>query len=431
MLKLILALLLVTTQLSAMENYFWLTHSERSLAFPGDILRFFGRDTLWGPVHSNGWIATQNVGGLPVAIGPVSTAMSGFAPGSPNPPMQFLGGAPEFNAGDIVFPDSLTYLRETALEQGTYIYEPLHEWYCIVLDSIARFYYYPLGTERDTTTAEYFDIQLDSFRRVIFVDGKLDIRGILAARGHQLHLGCSQDIRIVDNIMIRNTNMQNGTLPDGADSRIALASEQGIYIANTWENGRENRAQGSDVVITAFLFAMGTHFQMEQMNDVGDPYIGPSPDERGNIVLTGGITQYHRGYVHRSNRGGSGYNKIYHYDARNRLWRTGVFEPIDPLEEDWVSPVDNPLFPAQFTLSVAPNPFNASTTIRFTLPQMQSVRVRVYDVQGREVMQLADRQYPAGSHVMQFDGESLASGVYFLRLETLGQIETRKLMLIK
>jgi len=437
--RLTLALLplMFVTQLWALDNYQWLTNLETSQQFPGDVSRFFGRDTLYGPTHSNDWIATQNVGGLPVAYTRISTSMPNFRAGSPVPAFSFRGGDPIFNAREIAFPDSLTYLRSTALEQDHYLHVESHEWYCIVDGTNARFYHYTEGTVRDTTINEFVDIPLNSFRTVIFVDGKLDLRGVLAPQGCQLHLGCSQDIRLIDNIMIEGTNQTNGALPAGTTSRIALASERNINVANTWENGRENRTgtppNNRDIVVTAFVFAIGGSFQMEQMNDVNDPYISPTnPDERGNLVLTGGVTQHNRGYVHRSNRGGTGYNKVYHYDERNRRWRTGVFEPIDPFEEDVISSdADDALFPKQFTLAVSPNPFNASTTIRFTLPNAGLVHVRVFDVQGREVMQLADQQYAAGSHVLQFDGAALASGVYFLSFQSADNLSTHKLLLLK
>ncbi len=431
--------LLFATQLWAMDNYFWLTNLETSWNFPGDVVRFFGRDTLWGPVHSNDWIATQNVGGLPVACEFVSTSKPSFRQGSPNPEFDFnyCGGTPIFNAREIPFPNGLPYLRETAQEQNQFLFVEGHEWYGSVNGTQARFYHYPEGTVGDTTIDDYVDIPLNSFRTVIFIDGKLDLRGVLASQGCQLHLGCSQNIRLVDNLMIEGTNMSTGSLPEGATSRMAIASERNVFVANTWENGRENKTgqapNNRDIVVTAFVFAVLGSFQMEQMNDVGDPYISPTnPDERGNLVLTGGVTQYYRGYVHRSNRGGTGYNKVYHYDERNRRWRTGVFEPIDPFEEDVIySDADDALFPKQFLLNVAPNPFNASTTIRFTLPSAGLVRTRVFDVQGREVMQLADQQYAAGSHVMQFDGSSLSSGVYFLSFQANNILSTHKLLLLK
>ncbi len=64
-----------------------------------------------------------------------------------------------------------------------------------------------------------------------------------------------------------------------------------------------------------------------------------------------------------------------------------------------------------------PNPFNPSTQIRFTLKESGKVSLKVYDVLGKEVANLADGYYEAGKHTAAFDGSSaiggLASGIYF------------------
>jgi len=435
----LLALLLTVQQLSALENHFWLTDGETSLTFPGDVIRFFGRDTLWGPTRSNDWMATQNVAGLPVFMSPPVTAQASFRPGSPNPAGQFLGGPPIFNAPIIAFPESLNFLRHDALEQERYLYVEGHEWYASVIQSQIRFYHWPEGTVLDTLTADFFEYPLNDFRQVFFVDGKIDIRGEMTVDECQLLLGASGDIRLIDNVLLAGTNLSNGALPAGATSRIALASEQSIVVGNSWKNGREGCTgpgglhDRCHVVITAFVFSLRGSFTFEQQNDVNDDYHSPvQPDERGNIVLTGGITQYRRGYTHRSNMGGTGYNKVFHYDERLRNWRTGIFEQIDPWRRDHeFTDVNEPLFPAQFTLAVSPNPFNASTTIRYTLPEAAHVRAVVYDVTGRAVTELMDNLAAAGSHTLQFDGANLSSGVYFLRFTAGEQISTHKLLLIK
>lgn len=84
----------------------------------------------------------------------------------------------------------------------------------------------------------------------------------------------------------------------------------------------------------------------------------------------------------------------------------------------------------------APNPFNPATAIRFTLPHAAHARVRVFDVSGALVRTLADRDYPAGTHSLTWDGtddrgRNLASGAYFYRLEADGTREARKLILLK
>ncbi len=78
-----------------------------------------------------------------------------------------------------------------------------------------------------------------------------------------------------------------------------------------------------------------------------------------------------------------------------------------------------------------PNPFNPSTVVRFTLQEATRVSVRVYDIAGREVLQLADRTFSAGTHGLTFDASSLPSGVYFYRLRTPDYSATRSMLLTK
>ncbi|MEP0547887.1 MAG: PA domain-containing protein [Rhodothermales bacterium] len=71
-----------------------------------------------------------------------------------------------------------------------------------------------------------------------------------------------------------------------------------------------------------------------------------------------------------------------------------------------------------FALDAAyPNPSADRTTIPFTLPTAQRVRLAVYDVLGREVAVLVDGARPAGEQAVTFDASALLSGVYVARLE--------------
>jgi hypothetical protein len=82
-----------------------------------------------------------------------------------------------------------------------------------------------------------------------------------------------------------------------------------------------------------------------------------------------------------------------------------------------------------------PNPFNPTTEIRYSVPTSGPVSLRVYDMMGREVETLVDRTQDAGSYVVTFNadrsGRSIASGVYFLRLEAGANAAIRKMLLVK
>ncbi len=78
-----------------------------------------------------------------------------------------------------------------------------------------------------------------------------------------------------------------------------------------------------------------------------------------------------------------------------------------------------------------PNPFNPSTTISFSLPERSTVTLRVYNILGQEVANLADGVFEAGRHEMAWDADNSASGIYFYRLTYKNQVLTRKMALIR
>jgi hypothetical protein len=86
--------------------------------------------------------------------------------------------------------------------------------------------------------------------------------------------------------------------------------------------------------------------------------------------------------------------------------------------------------------AAAPNPFASATRFAYTLPRAGRHRLAVFDVQGREVSLLADDVRAAGSYTGRWDGRdarghALPSGVYFLRLESQGRVETQKLVIAR
>jgi hypothetical protein len=88
--------------------------------------------------------------------------------------------------------------------------------------------------------------------------------------------------------------------------------------------------------------------------------------------------------------------------------------------------------PATYSLSQNyPNPFNPSTTIKFELPRSSEVRLSVFDMLGREVTTLVNEKRDAGVHEVKCDGSSLASGVYFYRLQAGEFTQTKPLLLLR
>jgi len=83
-----------------------------------------------------------------------------------------------------------------------------------------------------------------------------------------------------------------------------------------------------------------------------------------------------------------------------------------------------------------PNPFNPQTEARFELAVAGHARLSIYDVTGRLVATLVDESLGAGPQARIWQGRDdagrpLPSGAYYLRLETAGRIDHRKVMLLK
>ena len=78
-----------------------------------------------------------------------------------------------------------------------------------------------------------------------------------------------------------------------------------------------------------------------------------------------------------------------------------------------------------------PNPFAASTTVRYGLDRTQRVRLAVYDVLGREVALLAEGVRSQGTHRVVFDAGALPSGVYLFRLTAGGAAQVRRATLLR
>jgi hypothetical protein len=84
----------------------------------------------------------------------------------------------------------------------------------------------------------------------------------------------------------------------------------------------------------------------------------------------------------------------------------------------------------------APNPFNPATRIAFTIPETCHVKLVVYDVAGREVRALLNRRLPADRYEVMWDGKnnrgaSVASGIYFYRIDAGRHTASRKMVLLR
>jgi hypothetical protein len=78
-----------------------------------------------------------------------------------------------------------------------------------------------------------------------------------------------------------------------------------------------------------------------------------------------------------------------------------------------------------------PNPFNPTTKISFDIPKSNFTTLKIYNTLGELVSTLVDGNLEAGTHAYDFNASSLASGIYYYRLESGSFTETQKMSLIK
>ena len=78
-----------------------------------------------------------------------------------------------------------------------------------------------------------------------------------------------------------------------------------------------------------------------------------------------------------------------------------------------------------------PNPFNPGTRIDYRLAERSTIRVRVCDILGREVVSLTNGPEDAGEHSVYFDGSNLASGVYVYTLRSSSSVLSRRMLLLR
>jgi hypothetical protein len=122
-------------------------------------------------------------------------------------------------------------------------------------------------------------------------------------------------------------------------------------------------------------------------------------------------------YISANTAGDSVY--VYHVRAYVSFGPTDVRKPME-------------LVPSSTVLEQNfPNPFNPSTTIKFTIAARQFVTLKVYDILGKEVASIVNEVLPAGTYSRTWNAASMPSGMYFSILKAGGVTETKRIVLAK
>lgn len=146
-------------------------------------------------------------------------------------------------------------------------------------------------------------------------------------------------------------------------------------------------------------------------NQTGRLIIRPAPGVTGTATIT----------VRVRDNGGTEYNGV---DLATRSFTVTVRNTeITEADDDQ---------PGRFRLDQNyPNPFNPTTTIDYTIGEATFVRLSVFDVTGRPVQRLVEREQSAGTYSVTFTADKIPSGMYIYRLEAGSYTETRTMLLVK
>ena len=202
--------------------------------------------------------------------------------------------------------------------------------------------------------------------------------------------------------------------------------------SQTFDDGNEN--VGSCIQQTSdggFIIAAYTYYSMTDC-DIFIIKTDSQGNEQWRQTFGGDHHEYARSVQQTSDGGfiivgatfsfGPGFSNIY-------LIRMGSETGVDDVPSN-IIPASTILHPAH------PNPFNATTTIPFTLDRAGEVELNIYNVNGRLVNRLSEGRFSSGRHHVPWNAEGMSNGVYIVRLETLSaagsrQHEARKVVLVK
>ncbi len=134
------------------------------------------------------------------------------------------------------------------------------------------------------------------------------------------------------------------------------------------------------------------------------------------------------------------YDDGQNWNVINQLRFLGDFETGQLIQLTGIENSGNSGLPDKFELEQNyPNPFNPTTTIQYTVPvavktlhaTSQLVQLKIYDVLGRELVTLVNKQQSPGNYSVTFNASNLPSGIYLYELKTGNNIQVKKMMLLK
>lgn len=80
------------------------------------------------------------------------------------------------------------------------------------------------------------------------------------------------------------------------------------------------------------------------------------------------------------------------------------------------------------SLHIFPNPVSSGATISLSLTEPSNVLITIYSMDGKKIRNIIDENFPEGNHELSFDAQSLAQGIYLVRMQTAREVLTEKII---
>lgn len=177
--------------------------------------------------------------------------------------------------------------------------------------------------------------------------------------------------------------------------------------------GEYLNASFSDNVICDFTLDNSYNFQIPWSSGRGIYRLG-----NGNLLATNGSGVFELdpstgGIISQKNTGSGRFIELIPAESPNAIGETGTI-------------------PGEYSLAANyPNPFNASTMIKYGLPNDSRVTIVIYDILGQRVATLCDEMQAAGYHQVIWDASEVSTGTYFYQIQADDYSVTRKMLLVK
>jgi len=156
----------------------------------------------------------------------------------------------------------------------------------------------------------------------------------------------------------------------------------------------------------------------------GESEAGPFQQITSEIIEGAGNTSQRHEYSFKDTQVEWGKMYVYYIECLSITGESEIFDPISVFVQTKL-----PSQPALF--QNFPNPFNPKTTIRFDVHEETHVSLNIFDVKGREVLRLVNREYAPGSYHIILNGDILTSGIYYYRIQMGYYQESKKMMILK